>query len=109
MSIEDKNIIDIVSIDDEDNAVLTITDHLEWDTENEHLLILQDKINSYLGAIEGGELYTKYPNAENRNIIIRVIGLHSPTEEGQVFLERVKEVLETGGYSFQFKLHSIED
>ncbi|MGB3006513.1 MAG: DUF6572 domain-containing protein [Chitinophagaceae bacterium] len=109
MSVENKNIIDIVSIDEEDNAVLTITDHLEWDIENEHLLILQDKINSYLGAIEGGELYTNYPNAENKNIIIRVVALHNPNEEGEIFLERVKKVIEEGGYSFQFKQRPLED
>ena len=45
-----------MSIDNDENVVLTITDHLEWDIENEHLLILQDKINAYLGAIEDGEL-----------------------------------------------------
>jgi hypothetical protein len=105
MSVENKNVIDIVSIDKEDNAVLTITDHLEWDIKNKHLLILQDKINSYLGAIEGGEFYTKYPHAESRNIIIRVVSLHDPNEEGKVFLERVKGILEEGGYKFQFSLH----
>ena len=108
MSVEDKHIIDIVSIDEEDNAVLSISDHLEWDNKNEHLLILQEKINSYLGAIEGGELYTNYPDAENKNIVIRVVALHVPNEEGELFLERVKEILEAGGYNFQFKLHSIE-
>ena len=62
MSVENKGIIDIASIDENGNVVLTISDHLEWDTENEHLLILQDKINSYLGVIESGALYAKYPN-----------------------------------------------
>ncbi|MDE3184757.1 MAG: hypothetical protein KGM16_15170 [Bacteroidota bacterium] len=109
MSVENTNVIDIVSIDEKDNAVLTITDHLEWDNKNEHLLILQDKINSYLGAIEGGELYTNYPDAKNKSIIIRVVALHSPNEEGKIFLERVKQIIEEGGYNFQFKLRPLED
>lgn len=46
MAVDDKNVIDIVSMNPEGKAVLTISDHLEWDTENNHLLILQDKINS---------------------------------------------------------------
>lgn len=33
MSVDNKNVIDIVSIDKEGNANLTISDHLEWDKE----------------------------------------------------------------------------
>ena len=47
MSVENKNIIDIISIDPNENVVFSISDHLEWDLENKHLLILQDKINYY--------------------------------------------------------------
>ncbi len=104
MSVENKNIIDFVSIDKDDNAVLTISDHLEWDTENEHLLILQDKINVYLGAIESGELYEKYQSAKNKHIIIRIVSLHEPNEDGKIFLERVKVTLEQAGYGFKFNL-----
>ena len=107
MSVENKNVIDIVSIDEEGNAVLTISDHLEWDIENEHILILQDKINCYLQAIEGGDLYNKYPNAKDRKIVIRIIALHSPNDDGQIFLERVRNILETTGYGFQFSQHQI--
>jgi len=108
MSVENKKVIDIVSVDEKDNAILTITDHLEWDIENEHLLILQDKINSYLESIESGELYTLYPNAKGKDIIIRVVGLHYPNEEGQIFLDRVKNVLKKSDYGFQFKIHNID-
>lgn len=109
MSVENKNIIDVVSIDSEDNAVLTISDHLEWDTENEHLLILQDKINVYLGAIESGELYEKYPNAKDKHIIISVASLHEPNADGKIFLERVKLTLEQAGYGFKFKQYLMDN
>lgn len=109
MSVENKNIIDVVSIDKNDNAVLTISDHLEWDKENEHLLILQDKINVYLGAIESGELYEKYPNAKHKHIIISLASLHAPNEDGKIFLERVKETLEQAGYGFKFRQYSMDN
>jgi hypothetical protein len=105
MSVEDKDFIDIISIDKEENAVLTISDHLEWDEANEHLLILQAKINSYLGAIESGELYLKYPNAKGKNICIRVVALYEPNVDGFKFLESVKEVLIDAGYGFTFLIH----
>ena len=88
------------------SAILTITDHLEWDDDNERLLILQEKINSYLGAIETGELFTKYPKAEGKDIIIRVIALNEPNKEGYTFLDQVKSILNSAGYGFEFKHHS---
>lgn len=103
MSVEDKNVIDVISIDKDGNTVLTISDHLKWDDENEHLLILQDKINAYLESIEGGDLYVKYPNAENRNIVIRIISLNKPNKDGQIFLDRARGVLEGAGYGFKFE------
>ena len=109
MSIERKDVIDIVSIDPKGNAVLTITDHLPWDAENEHLLLLQDKINSYLGAIEDGQLYDIYPNAKSRNIVIRIVSLDCPDKDGLLFLERVKEILTSAGYGFEFRQKSLSD
>jgi len=44
MSIENVSVIDVVSIDKNGDAVLTIADHLEWDDENTHLLKLQNKM-----------------------------------------------------------------
>ncbi len=71
MSVEDYNKIDIISIDNDGNAVLTISDYLEWDPGNEHLLILQTKINMYLGAIEA-ENYI--PNIQKQKTEIFVLG-----------------------------------
>lgn len=103
MSVEDKEVIDFVSIDKEGNVHLTISDHLEWDIDNKHIIILQDKINSYLEAIETQVLYSKYPDAINRNIVISVVLKHSPNKDGLKFLEMVKEQLLGIGYEFRFK------
>jgi len=108
LSVEQKNIIDIISIDKNDCVVLTISDHLEWDEANEHLLILQDKINRYLGAIETGELYETYPKARGRQIIVRIVSLYSPSSDGLIFLEKTKNILESAGYKFHFE-HKIAE
>jgi len=109
MSIENKEVIDIVSVDKEGNAVLTISDHLPWDDENEHLLLLQDKINLYLGVIENGQLFDNYPNAKGRHIIIEIVALESPNKDGFLFLERVKGILTSAGYGFEFRQKSLGD
>jgi hypothetical protein len=46
MSIENKKVVDFISINKNEKVVLTISDHLQWDEKNEHLLKLQEKINS---------------------------------------------------------------
>lgn len=102
MSVEDKNVIDIIGIDKAGKVILTISDHLKWDDKNEHLLILQEKINAYLAAIEEGDLYEKYPNARDRDIVIRLVLLYNPNRDGYSFLDRAKDMLNKEGYEFQF-------
>lgn len=104
MSVENLNVIDFASIDTQGNVVLTISDHLEWDEKNEHLLTLQNKINAYLKAIENGSLYEEYPSAKNKNIIIDVVMKNIPNEDGKRFLEYTKEILDASGYQFKFSL-----
>lgn len=53
MTVIDRNTIDITSIEGNGkhrDLVLYISDHLEWgeDVTDEHLRILQDKLNDYL-------------------------------------------------------------
>ena len=48
MSVDQLDKVDFISKTSEGNVELTISDHLEWDDKNEHLLILQNKINAYL-------------------------------------------------------------
>ena len=45
MSINNSFIIDGIAINDKEQLVLLITDHLNWDYEYRHLCLLQDKIN----------------------------------------------------------------
>jgi hypothetical protein len=108
MSIENLEIIDVVSTDNNGNVILTISDHSEWDSKNEHLLILQDKINTYLSAIESGDLYEKYPKAKYKNISIRVITLYDPNHDGREFLDKTKVMLEKAGYGFEFTQKSTK-
>ncbi len=48
MSVEDKDKIDSMGINKETDVVtLAISDHLDWDNEYDHLIMLQEKINTY--------------------------------------------------------------
>ena len=103
MPVDDLSVIDFVAINaTTGEAMLVIGDHLEWDDQNEHLFILQSKINAYLEGIENGSLYEAYPDAKNRNIVIDIKAKYEPNETGRIFLERTEKDLNAAGYGLDF-------
>lgn len=105
MSVENLNVIDFVSIDKNENVVFSISDHLEWDEANEHLLILQNKINAYLSSIESGDIYKQYPNAKGKHIAINLVARYTLKKTGYDFIQRVKDALANKGYGFKLTIY----
>jgi len=99
MSIEQTKILDAVGVDSQSgDLVLTISDHLDWQASpDEHLLLLQEKINAYLSFIESGELLKTYPNAKGRNVVVQVIYKFAPNERALEFYAHATEVLSGAG------------
>jgi hypothetical protein len=104
MSLMNLEVVDVISIDLNGNAVFTISDDQIWDDKNEHLLALQNKINSYLGFIESGNVYQEYPDAKGRNVVIEVVAKYEPNNNAKLFLDRVTEILQSAGYAFSFRV-----
>ncbi|MFT5676131.1 MAG: hypothetical protein ACI808_002069 [Paraglaciecola sp.] len=106
MTIEQENEIDIISTYEEEGYVgLTISDHLDWDIANEKLLKLQNKINTYLGFVQSGQIYNDYPNAKRLKIKIELVCKYPPNEEGEKFLKLLQAMIEKAGFYFNWKLH----
>ncbi len=104
MAIDNPNVIDLIGTDrTTGEAVLTISDHLEWDDRNEHLLILQEKINRYIGFIESGELLENYAGAAGRLIRVEVVCKYPPSEVGERFLNLASETFEKAGWSLTWR------
>lgn len=95
MTILDKNTIDSIGIRASDGAVnLVISDHLAWGDEcGTHLLVLQDKLNSYIGFIESGEIYSAFPTATGKKLIINIYFKYPPPAEGLKFISQVESIL----------------
>jgi hypothetical protein len=73
MSIEQSDVIDLIGVEnDTGKVVLTISDHLDWDSPNSHLRLLQDKINRYVDFVDSGEIEDSYPNSKDRIVLISV-------------------------------------
>ena len=105
MTIEDAQVIDIISTPKDGNGVtLTATDHLEWG-DREHLMMLQDKLNSYLSFIESGEIYEQCPNFTGNKIIIDLVCKYPPDEEGVKFLRLCQEAMLDAGFLFTYRVH----
>jgi hypothetical protein len=103
MTVEEVKKIDFIGTDKEtDNIILTISDHLQWD--NEHIYILQEKINSYLAFIETGQIYEDYPKSKGKKIVIEIIAKYPFNDEAIEFLEKVKPVVEGAGFGFNYKI-----
>ena len=103
MSVDQTQVIDVVSKDKDGTIVLSISDHLDWENTKQHLLILQEKINTYLNFVDSGEIYEKYPEAKGRPIEIEVRFHYGPSMEARAFLAKVKPIVEESGYIFRFE------
>jgi hypothetical protein len=99
MSVEQTDVVDIVSIDRETgHVVLTISDHLDWSDSLGHQAILQKKLNTYLSFVESGEILEQYPKAKDRPVAFRVVFRVPSDESGRVFVARAREVIESAGF-----------
>jgi hypothetical protein len=101
MTIEQTNVVDFIGTDITTGSVhLTIADHLEWNAD--HILKLEEKLNSYLAYVESGELYLSYPQAGVTGIVFDLVLKHRPTDEALSFLEKAGSVIELAGFTFRY-------
>lgn len=110
MSVEELDVVDVVSIDKETgHVVLTISDHLDWSDTVGHQTILQAKFNKYLAFVESGEILESYPDAKDRPVAFKVVFKHRPDQKGWEFLSRAKEVIESAGFSLRHEVLSYNN
>lgn len=104
MSVEQIDKVDFISTTSNDKVQLTISDHLDWNDEENHLLILQDKLNAYLSFIESGQILESYSSALNKEFIISIVMKYEPTENSLIFLNNCKNFLEKKSYEFKWNV-----
>ena len=104
MTVEEPSKIDFTAIEPQSGDMcLVISDHLDWKEEGEHLLLLQNKLNSYLAFIESGESYIKLPKALGRKIVIKVMGKFPLSEEAGKFYRLAGRAIKDAGLSLRFE------
>jgi hypothetical protein len=102
MTVEQTNVVDIAHIDRESGDVfLSISDHLEWDEDGEHLLLLQNKINMYVHFVESGEIYERFPQYAGKKVVIEVINKYPLDEEAILFFRLAQDAIKGAGIKLQ--------
>ena len=87
-NIRDRGVIDI-TLEEDGKYILIIADDMEWgfDKRQNHVRLLQDKINDYLSYIGSGQAAQAKPG---RRPIIRVLAKYAYSQYATDYLERVK-------------------
>jgi hypothetical protein len=93
VSIDNPNVIDAISTGKSGGEViLSLFDHLDWEDEYEHLLLLQNKINAYISFIESGQIFDEYPNAISKDLVIEVVSKYECSHKAREFLTSARSV-----------------
>jgi hypothetical protein len=105
MTIEQTNVVDFVAFSDSGKEVLlVIVDHLTWDeNEGEHLLLLQNKLNTYLEFVEAGQLEADFPKARGKEVVVKIAGTYPLSERALKFFNLAKGRIEELGLELRFE------
>ena len=107
MSLSEVKQVDAIGEDKESGEIIvTLIDEMNWDNENNHLMLLQEKINNYLSFVESGEIQISYPSSVDKKVDINVIMQYEPSEKGITFLDKVKEIVMNAGIGFKYGVHT---
>lgn len=78
--------------------ILMLADHLDWESEEAHLILLQDKINAYLAFIETEQYTECYSDVIFNYYVVEIRFKFQATEKCVLFIEEINA---------QLKDHSI--
>ena len=89
MSVTETNIVDGIALSEEGTFKMLITNHLDWCDEYKHLMILQEKINSYIAFCEGKQYKEIYKSNLIEHVIFEIHFLYEPTNNTLLFLKQI--------------------
>ena len=109
MSVVDSTVVDGIALSEDKNGIiLLITDHLDWSEEYQHLMILQEKINTYLGFLEEKQYEEMYKEETITYGIIEIHFLYSLTDNAEKFLQAVQNQVAQHGIRIQYYVSEEE-
>jgi hypothetical protein len=91
MTLHDR--IDLIGVDEKnDRVVLSMIETRPWGTRGENLRDLQEKLNTYLNYVLGGQMVSDYPLTQGKRVAFRLHAAYPLTdkEERYILLAREK-------------------
>ena len=94
MSVTDNEVIDGIACDGE-TLILEIYDHLDFEGafEYDHMMILQEKLNTYIFFINTRQYVDVYPDREFSTYLIRIHFLHEIADSCRKYIRVSNEKL----------------
>jgi hypothetical protein len=103
MSISDAGAVDALGIDpDTGDAMMVISDDLDWSDPMAHINALQVKIGDYIGFMNSGQLEQHMPEAAGRKRRIAVFQQYEPPAQMMQILDGLGEQLEAFDIAFGY-------
>jgi hypothetical protein len=88
MSLDQTKVIDAIGMEIDGTVVLSIIDGWDWSEPADHLAALQDKLNTYFGFIETGQLLVEDPGAANHPVRIELVSRLPVPREATELIEQ---------------------
>lgn len=103
MSIEDKSVVDGITLRDAENAIaMLIYDDWNGNDEFEHMMLMQNKINAYLDYLETKQYLSIFPDHEFEYGIFEVYLKHTASENCLRLLNNMQHQLEHEGIRLDY-------
>jgi hypothetical protein len=109
MAITDENKIDVIGIEkNSKNLILTVSDHLDWTKTDEHLLLLQNKLNFYLHFTESNQISDYFTENQYNKIVIKIVFKYEPGDKVVDFLRKVKTLIENSDILLDWEVLALK-
>jgi len=111
LTVVQTSIVDWMGIEKSTGHVsLTVVDDLDWSDEQSHLLLLQEKLNTYLAFIESGEVFERLVEEVGRRVPattpvnVTILAKFDLTPQSQAFLDHATENFGHAGVSLRHRV-----
>jgi len=111
MTVAQPQLVDWFGIEKDTGFVgLTVIDDLDWEDERSHVLLLQDKLNTYLAFIESGDVFTRLKSEfgvdvkPGTKINVSILAKFDPPSKGVQFLKHAAHILVSRGVSLSHRV-----
>lgn len=114
MTVEQTRVVDWMGLEKGTRHVcLTVVDDLDWNDEQGHLLVLQEKLNTYLAFIESGEVFERLLDEvgcrvpASTPVKVTILAKFELTLRSRAFLDHATESFENAGFSLSHRVVKV--